>query len=133
MVTLSNISLDFSYNNLIGPISTSFVFKDAPATAYVGNSGLCGDVKGLTHCYIDSRKKKHSNTSLIVVLIPICGLLVLFAAIVAGFITCYQKTKLLEQESRAILECEEKAESLIWGRDGKFTFKDIVKATENFH
>jgi hypothetical protein len=41
--------------------------------------------------------------------------------------------KLLEQESRAILECEEKAESLIWGRDGKFTFKDIVKATENFH
>ncbi|KAE8124789.1 hypothetical protein FH972_019642 [Carpinus fangiana] len=38
---------------------------------------------------------------------------VLLAAIVAGFITCYRKTKLLEQESRAIFECEEKAESML--------------------
>ncbi|XP_059431535.1 MDIS1-interacting receptor like kinase 2-like [Corylus avellana] len=92
MVSLSNISIDFSYNNLTSLIPTSFVFKDAPATAYVGNS-----------------------------------------AIVARLKTCYRKTKLLKQESRSILECEEKAKSLIWGRDRKFTSRNIVKATENFH
>jgi hypothetical protein len=57
----------------------------------------------------------------------------LLTTIVVGLIICYRKTKLLDEENIAILECEEKAESLIWGRDGKFTFRDIVKATENFH
>ncbi|XP_059432551.1 leucine-rich repeat receptor-like serine/threonine-protein kinase RGI4 [Corylus avellana] len=57
----------------------------------------------------------------------------LIAAIVGGLIICYRTTKFLEQESKAILEREEKAESLIWGKDSKFIFKDIVKATKNFH
>jgi hypothetical protein len=50
-----------SLRNLTGSIPTSTVFEDAPAKAYVGNSGLCGDAEGLSPCYTDSRKKKHSN------------------------------------------------------------------------
>jgi hypothetical protein len=134
MVSLRNSSIDFSYNNLTGPIPTSTAFEDAPAEAYVGNPGLCGHAEGLTPCSPDSRKKKHSNTNitLLVVMIPVCGVLQL-AIIVAGLVICYRKTKLLDEESRAILECEQKVESLIWGRECKFTFRDIVKATGNFH
>jgi serine/threonine protein kinase len=132
IVSLHNTSIDFSYNNLTGSIPTSLVFKDAPVKAYVGNSGLCGDAEGLSPCYTDSKKKKHSNTTLLVVLVPICGLLLL-AIIVAGLIICYRRTKPLDDESRTIGEYDEKAESLIWEREGKFTFGDLVKATENFH
>ncbi|XP_059431795.1 MDIS1-interacting receptor like kinase 2-like [Corylus avellana] len=130
MVSLNSSSIDFSYNNLTGPVPSSTIFKDAPAKAYVGNSSLCGDAEGLTLC---SKKKKHYNPTLLAVLIPVCGLLVLLATIVAGLLIRYQKTKLLVEENKTILECEEKDESLIWGREGKFTFGDIVKATENFH
>jgi hypothetical protein len=130
MVSLRNSSIDFSYNNLTGHIPTSTIFKDAPAKAYVGNSGLCGDAEGLTPC---SKKKKHSNTTLLAVLIPVCSLLVLLATVVAGLLIRSRKTKLLVEENKTILECEENAESLIWRREGKFTFRDIVRATENFH
>ena len=88
-------------------------------------SGLCGDAEGLIPC---SGKKKHSRTTLLAVLIPVCGLLVLLATIVARLLIRYRNTKFLVEENKTILECEEKVESLIWGREGKFTFRDIVKA-----
>ena len=126
MVDLSSSSIDFSYNKLTGQIPVSKVFEEAPAEAYVGNSGLCGNAEGLPTCYIDSKRKKHSNMLLFVVLIPVCGLLLL-ATIVAGIIIFYRKTKFLNVERRRL------EESLIWEGEGKFTFKDIVKASEDFN
>nr|POE57328.1 mdis1-interacting receptor like kinase 2 [Quercus suber] len=107
MVNLSSSSIDFSYNKLTGQIPVSKVFEEAPAEAYVGNSGLCGNAEGLPTCHIDSERKKHSNMLLFVVLIPVCGLLLL-AIIVAGIIIFYWKTKFLTVERRR------HGESLIW-------------------
>ncbi|KAG6724427.1 hypothetical protein I3842_03G259000 [Carya illinoinensis] len=121
-------SIDFSYNKLAGQIPTSKVFKEAPTKAYVGNSGLCGSA-GLKPCYTDSKKQKHSNKILLIV-VPVCGLLFL-ATIVPGFIKCYQKIKRSHEENR-VGHSDEKAECMIWERKGKFTFQDIVKATEDF-
>jgi hypothetical protein len=131
MVSLLSNSIDFSYNKLIGQIPTSKAFEEAPAKAYVGNSGLCGNAEGLTPCYTDSKKKRHSNTLLLAVLIPVCGILFL-AIIVASVIIYCRKTKFHDEESRRLGQYNEDSESLIWEREGKFTFSDIVKATEDF-
>ena len=48
MVSLG--SIDFSVNNLTGTIPTGNIFQQAPAKAFVGNSGLCGKAEGLTPC-----------------------------------------------------------------------------------
>ncbi|KAM4077451.1 hypothetical protein ACJW30_12G138700 [Castanea mollissima] len=69
MVNLNSSSIDFSYNKLTVQIPVSKVFEEAPAEAYVRNSGLCGNA-GLPTCYTDSKRKKHSNMLLFVVLIP---------------------------------------------------------------
>ncbi|KAG6724417.1 hypothetical protein I3842_03G258300 [Carya illinoinensis] len=124
MVSLRNSSIDFSYNKLAGQIPTGKVFEEAPASAYVGNSGLCGNAEGLNSCYAVPKKKKDSKTVLLVVLIPVSGLLFL-ATIVAGLIICYRKTKLLDDESKRAGHSDEKAESMIWERERKFTFQDI--------
>ncbi|XP_042973807.1 MDIS1-interacting receptor like kinase 2-like isoform X2 [Carya illinoinensis] len=132
MVSLRNSSIDFSYNKLAGQIPTSKVFEEAPEIAYVGNSGLCGNAEGLNSCYADPKKKKDSKTVLLVVLMPVFGLLFL-AIVVAGLMICYRKTKLLDDESKGVGNSDERAESMIWEREGKFTFQDIVKATEDFN
>ncbi|KAL4596579.1 hypothetical protein ACB092_12G172700 [Castanea dentata] len=126
MVNLNSSSIDFSYNKLTGQIPVSKVFEEAPAEAYVRNSGFCGNAEGLPTSYTDSKRKKHSNMLLFIVLIPVCGLLLL-AIIVAGIIIFYQKTQFLGVERRRL------GESLIWEGEGKFTFKDIVEASEDFN
>ena len=44
---------------------------------HLGNLGLCGNAAGQSTCYTHSTKQKHSNTVLIAVLVPVCGLLLL--------------------------------------------------------
>ncbi|KAJ7977197.1 putative Receptor protein kinase [Quillaja saponaria] len=124
-------SVDFSYNKLTGPIPTGTVFQQEQA--YVGNSGLCGDAKGFTSCsQISSTRKSngHKKKVLLGVLIPVCGLL-LIVAIVAGILIFHRQAKLLDEETRS-MQVNQESESLIWEREGKFTFGEIVKATDDF-
>ena len=46
--------------------------------------------------------------------------------IVAVFIIFYRKPKFFDEESRRIGETDGKSESLIWEREGKFRFGDLV-------
>ncbi|KAJ9697022.1 hypothetical protein PVL29_008986 [Vitis rotundifolia] len=127
MVSLN--SADFSYNELTGPIPTGNVFKRA---IYTGNSGLCGDAEGLSPCSSSSPSSKSNNKTkiLIAVIVPVCGLFLL-AILIAAILILRGRTQHHDEEIDSI-EKDQSATPLIWERLGKFTFGDIVKATEDF-
>ncbi|KAG4913268.1 hypothetical protein AAZX31_19G153300 [Glycine max] len=125
-------SIDFSYNNLSGSIPIGRVFQTATAEAYVGNSGLCGEVKGLTCANVFSPHKSRGVNKKVLfgVIIPVC---VLFIGMIGvGILLCRRHSKkIIEEESKRI-EKSDQPISMVWGRDGKFSFSDLVKATDDF-
>ena len=127
MVSLN--SSDFSYNELTGSIPTGDVFKRA---IYTGNSGLCGDAEGLSPCSSSSPSSKSNNKTkiLIAVIVPVCGLLLL-AIVIAAILILRGRTQHHDEEINS-LDKDQSGTPLIWERLGKFTFGDIVKATEDF-
>ncbi|KAL9285072.1 hypothetical protein ACSQ67_024602 [Phaseolus vulgaris] len=130
---LSLQSVDFSYNKLSGSIPTGRVFQTATAEAYAGNSGLCGDIKGLT-CPKSLSPNKSGGVNkkvLLGVIIPVCALLI--GIISVGVILGRRHDKKhLDEESKRV-EKSDQPISVVWGRDGKFTFSDLVKATDDFN
>lgn len=69
-------------------------------------------------------------TVLLGVVIPVCGLLI--GMIGVGIILFRRKAKHLDEESKSI-ENDIQSICMVWGRDGKFTFSDLVKATNDFN
>ncbi|XP_062115909.1 MDIS1-interacting receptor like kinase 2-like [Humulus lupulus] len=116
--------IDFSFNNLSGSIPT---FRNTPKSVYDGNPGLCGNSTGLKPC---RRQTNRSNTVLIIVMGVVCGLVVLVTAIVMTLILCH-KFKVLAKQRKSSNQ-KDTHQSLIWEKDAKFTFGEIVEATEDF-
>uniref|UniRef100_A0A5B6YKQ3 non-specific serine/threonine protein kinase n=1 Tax=Davidia involucrata TaxID=16924 RepID=A0A5B6YKQ3_DAVIN len=127
-------SIDVSYNELSGPIPSGGIFQQARANDFVKNSGLCGNAAGLSPCNATSasgKSKKYDKNVLIGVIVPVVSLLIL-ATIVVGCLIFRRKTKQQDEETKSTKKYES-SESLIWEREGKFTFGDIAKATEDFN
>ena len=126
-------SIDFSYNNLTGETPTGKIFQQVPAKSYVGNSGLCGKVEGLTPCSPVSLPHKSSNSTkkvLLGAIVWVSGLLCL-ATVIVGILVYSQTTKFYDEEGSSIKY--ERFESLIWEREAKFMFGDILNSTEDFN
>ncbi|GMN49041.1 hypothetical protein TIFTF001_018203 [Ficus carica] len=98
------------------------IFQNTTASDFVGNPGLCGNSTGLLPCKRFARK---NNKVLILVLGLVCGVAIFVIAIVITLILYHNRER--KQNCR-----EDQAESLIWEREGKFTFGEIVEATEDF-
>ncbi|KAL9285073.1 hypothetical protein ACSQ67_024603 [Phaseolus vulgaris] len=130
---LSLQSVDFSYNKLSGSIPTGRVFQTATAEAYAGNSGLCGDIKGLTcpKSFSPDKSGGVKNKVLLGVIIPVCALFMVIISVGVILGRRHDK-KHLDEESKRV-EKSDQPISVVWGRDGKFTFSDLVKATDDFN
>lgn len=124
-------AIDFSHNELFGPIPRSNIFRTAPAAAFAVNSGLCGEGEGLAQCDLkQSRNSKSAKKKvLIAVLVPIAFLVL--GAIVAGCLFFKRKSSLHDEETTGASKYKD-YESVIWEKEGKFTFGDLVKATKDF-
>ncbi|XP_047167182.1 MDIS1-interacting receptor like kinase 2-like [Vigna umbellata] len=124
--------IDFSYNKLSGSIPTGRVFQTANAEAYAGNSGLCGEIKGLT-CPKSLSPDKSGGVNKKVLLgfiIPVC---VLIGMISVGAIL---RRRHIINNLDEVSKSNEKSDqpiSVVCGRDGKFSFSDLVKATDDFN
>ncbi|GKU86229.1 hypothetical protein SLEP1_g777 [Rubroshorea leprosula] len=130
---VSLLTVDFSYNELIGPIPISGQFQNASSEAFVGNSGLCGNVDGLTLCSLSSNNSKPSKINtriLIVILVPVCALFVLIS--IAVLILLHHGYNKPHDEEAKSSESSESFETMIWGRERKVTYGEIVRATEDF-
>ncbi|GLU07796.1 hypothetical protein SLE2022_247430 [Rubroshorea leprosula] len=130
---VSLLTFDFSYNELIGPIPISGQFQNASSEAFVGNSGLCGNVDGLTLCSLSSNNSKPSKINtriLIVILVPVCALFVLIS--IAVLILLHHGYNKPHDEEAKSSESSESFETMIWGRERKVTYSEIVRATEDF-
>lgn len=124
--------VDFSYNNLTGLIPKGGVFQTATAKAFVGNLGLCGEVKGLTCAKALFNSRWIKKKIFLGVIVSLCG--ILFIVMIGfGFLLFFRrKAKQLGNEFKSI-EDNDQSIFMIWGRDGKFTFSDLVKATNDFN
>ena len=130
MVSLG--SIDFSYNNLTGPIPTGNIFQQAPAKAFVGNSGLRGKAERFSpSCAVLPPDKSANNMKKVLMgaIVSVSCLLCL-ATIIIGILAYGQTVKL--QDGEAVKKYET-LERMIWERERKFTFVDILNATEDFN
>nr|GMD27982.1 MDIS1-interacting receptor like kinase 2-like [Ipomoea batatas] len=119
--------MDFSYNQLCGPVPRDGRFLGATSEAFLGNSGLCGNIQGLPQCRLNSSKAKiNIGKAIIGVIVLAISLIVAVTAV-----SCHVLRRRKKQEIEGDDEYETSV-SLIWNREGKFTFRDIVKATEDF-
>ncbi|KAL9267309.1 MDIS1-interacting receptor like kinase 2-like protein, partial [Drosera capensis] len=121
-------SIDLSYNNLTGSVPSGSFQQGL----YAGNAGLCGNVQGLSPCAsVSDGVNSHSNRKKIIigVTVPVAFLLLLAGAL-SLIVICRRKTKQHDEEDTNSEMYE--SESLIWEREGRFTFNEIVKATEDF-
>ncbi|KAF8018056.1 hypothetical protein BT93_H3073 [Corymbia citriodora subsp. variegata] len=129
---LSLCSIDLSYNELTGAVPGGRLFQQALGSAFTGNSGLCGNVTGLSPCGTSSKSTNHRKKVLVGLSVSICFLLLL-AILIAVILALQRRRKLLDKEEEIKrLKEHEKFEQIIWERLGKFTFSDIAKATNDF-
>ena len=88
---------------------------------------MCGNFTGLLP---GKRFARKNNKVLILVLGLVCGLTIFVTAIVITLIL-HHKLKAVDGERKQNFR-EDQPESLIWERERKFTFGEIVEATEDF-
>ncbi|CAL1383334.1 unnamed protein product [Linum trigynum] len=135
---LSLRSIDFSYNNLTGPVPTgNSLFHNASSEAFAGNPGLCGsNIAGLSPCGPSGAVRPSSRFNkkvLFGVIVPVLGLVGLAATLLTVMACRRRQDHLADEEAKKSMNKYEASTSVIWDRDGKFTFGDVSKATNNFN
>jgi hypothetical protein len=122
-------TVDFSYNQLTGGIPSGKAFENTSAVAYIGNVGLCGNVKGMPSCDSPSSSGHHKRT-VIEIVFSVIGAVLLLAMVACLILACRRwprEQKVLEANTN------DSYESMIWDKESKFTFFDIVNATDSFN
>ncbi|KAJ9683645.1 hypothetical protein PVL29_019286 [Vitis rotundifolia] len=130
---------NLSYNNLSGPIPHS-IFNNhmwmsmdlshnpldgqstIPHEAFGHNKGLCGGIKGLSHC-----KKRHQI--ILIVIISVSATLLLSVTIL-GFL--FHKQKIRKNQLSKTTKAKNGDLFSIWDYDGTIAYDDIIQATEDF-
>lgn len=126
-------AVDFSYNRLTGKIpSGNNIFQNTSADAYIGNLGLCGNVQGVAPCDLNSGSASsgHRRRIVIATVVSVVGVVLLAAVAACLILMCRRRPcehKVLEANTNDAFE------SMIWEKEGKFTFFDIMNATDNFN
>ncbi|KAL3753090.1 hypothetical protein ACJRO7_000482 [Eucalyptus globulus] len=127
----SIISIDLSYNKLTGAVPSGRIFQQAPESAFIGNSGLCRNITGLSPWGTSCKSTHHRKKVLVGVSVGVSCLLLLVILIAMILLVLRWRKKLPDEEIKH-LKKHEKSEQIIWERLGKFTFSDIAKATNDF-
>ncbi|VAH13126.1 unnamed protein product [Triticum turgidum subsp. durum] len=117
--------LNLSYNNLDGRVP----FIAATLILLDHNTGLCGDLYGLTPCEtpkLDMEHQKRKNPSMV--------LLALFAPFSFACLSTVSITIVCRRRKdvKSTSKCKSGDILSIWNFDGKIAFEDITNATENF-
>ncbi|PKA52125.1 putative LRR receptor-like serine/threonine-protein kinase [Apostasia shenzhenica] len=121
-------SVDFSYNELQGPVPH---FKAATLQLFTHNKNLCGQAQGLHPCAASSKgtSKRHSGRKVtFIVVFSIVGLLLLLVCITV-LIILYRRPRNSLQTN---VEVGNRTAFSVWNFDGKIVYEDIIQRTENF-
>ncbi|KAF5740421.1 hypothetical protein HS088_TW11G00490 [Tripterygium wilfordii] len=122
------VTLNFSFNNLSGPIPNNKAFQGAPAEAFQGNKGLCGNVSGLQACQLLHKENKHGSKKrymiVFIVVFPLLGALAISFVIILVFCNFQRRRKGDPENNKQSLSLS------IFDRIVKF--EDIMDATNNF-
>ncbi|XP_044361478.1 MDIS1-interacting receptor like kinase 2 [Triticum aestivum] len=127
MVSLSK--LDVSYNNLEGPVPTTWHLQNASESWFLPNKGLCGNLSGLTPCYSTLLVGRHKPKTL-GLLLP--SVLVVGFAIVAAIVVLIILSRKKRKPQEGVT-AEPRDLFSVWNFDGRLAFDDIVRATEDFN
>ncbi|KAI6701655.1 hypothetical protein NL676_015979 [Syzygium grande] len=121
--------VDVSHNDLEGPLPNNEAFLVAPAEAFQGNAGLCGNHSGLKLCPSSIESQKGRRISILVIMMPLVGVSIILSIVVIILYTMKRgKTKM------SVISEDSHHGNLfaIWSYDGKLVYEDIKEATEGF-
>ncbi|XP_058092605.1 MDIS1-interacting receptor like kinase 2-like [Magnolia sinica] len=132
MISLS--SIDFSYNDLEGPLPECKAFRLAPSGAFIHNKGLCGEAKGMQPCNSSSIKPRDGKKDhKVVIIIPIMAALFLLLVFATIFYIFLQRSRRTRNAEKWDLEVKNGNLFAICNFDGKIAYEDIIRATEDFN
>ncbi|KAM4075277.1 hypothetical protein ACB094_10G157200 [Castanea mollissima] len=124
---LSDVNI--AYNRFWGHIPNNIAFQNASFEELEGNKGLCGQVKGLQPCQLDTTDKQQRIRNIVFMIIfPLLGVLVLLFAFV-GLISFTRRKKDSSKEHNEDLY-ELYPISIF---DEKKMYEEIIAATDNFN
>ncbi|XWS36959.1 hypothetical protein CRYUN_Cryun19dG0002300 [Craigia yunnanensis] len=123
----SLVTVNLSYNNLEGPLPNSF-FRSAQPEAFSNNKDLCGEIQGLKPCGATSIDGGNDKQKIVVIIV---ASLASFFLIVCMWILAFLHQRSVDQSKVEGRPIRENLFS-IWQLNGKFMYKDILEATENF-
>ncbi|KAJ9683642.1 hypothetical protein PVL29_019283 [Vitis rotundifolia] len=108
-------SIDISHNQLEGQSTT-------PHEAFGHDKGLCGGIKGLSHC-----KKRHQ---IILIIVISLSTTLLLSITILGFL--FHKQKIRKNQLSKTTKVKNGDLFSIWDYDGTIAYDDIIQATEDF-
>ncbi|XP_026397264.1 MDIS1-interacting receptor like kinase 2-like [Papaver somniferum] len=129
--------VDFSYNELSGPVPNIKAFQNASVDATKKNKGLCGNIsRGLKPCNSPDvliRRKEFNKKHLVIILVSVFSSLFLLLLLFAILFHCRKKSASNVEDS-AKTGSTNVGRNLfsVWDYDGTLVFEDIIEATENF-
>ncbi|XP_030539131.2 MDIS1-interacting receptor like kinase 2-like [Rhodamnia argentea] len=131
--TLDNLNslrlVDVSHNDLEGPLPNNQAFLVAPAEAFQGNAGLCGNHSGLKLCPSSIESQKERRISILVIMMPLVGVSIILSIIVIILYTMKRgKTKMSEGSE----DSHRGNLFAVWSYDGRLVYEDIKEATDGF-
>ncbi|CAN6457724.1 unnamed protein product [Victoria cruziana] len=130
---VSLISVDLSFNSLIGPLPNNPAFLNASMESFEGNLGLCGGVS-LNPCKSPKDvKDQNKSQRLEAVITPVAAVLIVLF-LVNGICRICRNIKRRRRNKESITDetYHRKDFFSIWNYDGKLAYEDIVDATRNF-
>ncbi|KAK3019869.1 hypothetical protein RJ639_004177 [Escallonia herrerae] len=132
-VAMHLLHIDISYNELQGPIPYIVAFMNASIETLQGNKDLCGNVTGLKPCRnplaVNKHDPKKSHKLVLMISLPLLGSILLLCAFIALFISYERSKRKPEVEQRDVQDADVLSISAF---DGRATYDDIVKATNDF-
>ncbi|XP_048560909.1 MDIS1-interacting receptor like kinase 2-like [Triticum urartu] len=127
MASLS--TLDVSYNDMEGSVPIAWLLQNASASWFLPNKDLCGNLSGLPPCY-STPVAGHHEQKILGWLLPI-ALVVGFGIVAAIAVIIMLSCNKRKPQDGATAEARDLFS--VWNFDGRLTFDNIVRATEDFH
>ncbi|KAJ7949542.1 putative Receptor protein kinase [Quillaja saponaria] len=131
---LSLSSINFSYNQLEGPLPESNIFNSSQLEDFINNKGLCGKIQGLQPCKTSvtaqgGKDKKHKP---VIIVVASLGIAFLGSWMLVGIFAFLsnKKAKFNSKEEDPTRNREYPFSVMYF--NGKILYEDILEATKNF-
>ncbi|MCD7466148.1 hypothetical protein HAX54_002563 [Datura stramonium] len=133
----SLLGIDFSYNDLTGPLPDIQLFRNMDVSSFIGNKGLCGGPLGgcnASPAYdVNPPRVKSEDSPRAKIVTVVAGVIGGVSLVLIVVILYYMKRHPVEMVATQDKDTASSDPDIYFRPKEGFTFQDLVEATNNFH